>query len=406
MSNPEWRSVGNGHLEGPIPIPDLDPSKLTITLSESLKPIPEPESLIFGGTMSDHMLVASFDPVTGWSAPEIKPYGPFTLDPASSCFQYATNIFEGMKAYVGPDGTPRLFRPDKNMTRLARSAERVALPPFNSDALLELIKKLVVVDKKWIPNLEGHSLYMRPTIIGTRASLGVTASDHALLYVILSPTGPYFRTGPKPISLLATTQNVRAWPGGTGSHKLAGNYTSGFSPQRKAAKQGYDQLLWLLKDESGWKVTEAGAMNVFVVVGRDDGDIDLVTPPLDGTILPGVTRDSILAITNAHTAGKLTLPGIPPTKRIHTHERPFTIADMDRWLEQDKLQEMFAVGTAAVVAPVGRVGFQDEDDSKIRDLLLPSYEGGMGPVSWAVRKMIVDIQEGRFEWEGWSVRCE
>ncbi|KAJ3822693.1 aminotransferase [Lentinula raphanica] len=406
MSNSEWKSVGNGHLEGPFPLPDLDPSKLTVTLSETLKPLPAPETLVFGGMMTDHMLVASFDPVSGWSAPEIKPYGPFTLDPASSCFQYATNTFEGMKAYVGPDGAPRLFRPAKNMARLARSAERLALPPFNTDALLELIKKLVVVDQRYIPNMEGYSLYIRPTIIGTRSALGVSASDHALLYVILSPTGPYFRTGPKPISLLAAAENVRAWPGGTGSHKVAGNYAPGFLPQRIAAKQGYDQILWLLQDADRWKVTEAGAMNVFIVVNREDGDLDLITPPLDGTILPGVTRDSILSLAKAHTAGKLTLSGISTNQRLHPHERAFTIADMSLWLSEGKLREMFAVGTAAVVAPVGRVGFQEDLKKPARDLVLPAYEGGLGPVSRAVRQMIIDIQEGRVEWEGWCVRCE
>ncbi|KIK54829.1 hypothetical protein GYMLUDRAFT_62895 [Collybiopsis luxurians FD-317 M1] len=407
MAHNEWKSVGNGHLEGPVSIPDLDPSKLTITLTDTPKPLPNPEDLVFGAIMTDHMLVSSFDPINGWSAPEIKPYGPFTLDPASSCFQYATNIFEGMKAYIGPDGKPRLFRPEKNMARLARSAARLALPPFNTNALLELIKKLIVIDQRWIPNLEGHSLYLRPTIIGTRPTLGVAASDRALLYVILSPTGPYFRTGPKPVSLFAAAENVRAWPGGTGSHKVAGNYAPGFLPQKEAAKLGYEQILWLLKDESGWKVTEAGAMNIFVVVGREDGDLDVITPPLDGTILPGVTRESILAIVKAHTDGKLCLPGISPTKCLHAHERSFTIADMEVWAEKGQLLEVFAVGTAAVVAPVGRVGFRDDDSKKaIRDLMLPPYEGGMGPIGRAVRTMIIDIQEGRFEWEGWSVACQ
>ncbi|KAJ3813600.1 aminotransferase [Lentinula lateritia] len=406
MTNSEWKSVGNGHLEGPIPVPDLDPSKLTVTLSQSLKPIPHPESLVFGSTMTDHMLVSSFDPVTGWSAPEIKPYGPFTLDPASSCFQYATNTFEGMKAYIGPDGAPRLFRPEKNMARLARSAERLALPPFNPNALLELITKLVAIDQRWIPDIEGYSLYIRPTIIGTRSALGVSASDHALLYVILSPTGPYFRTGPKPISLLAAAENVRSWPGGTGSHKVAGNYSPGFLPQRIAAKQGYDQILWLLRDELEWKVTEAGAMNIFIVIGREDGDIDLITPPLDGTILPGVTRESVLAIAKAHSAGKLTLPGVSSTQRLYPQERAFTIADMDQWLADGILQEMFAVGTAVVLTPIGRVGFQDDVKKPARDLVLPLHEGGMGPVSRAMWQMIVDIQKGRFEWEGWCVRCE
>ncbi|KAF9070154.1 aminotransferase [Rhodocollybia butyracea] len=388
MSNPEWKSVGNGHLEGPVPVPDLDPSKLIITRSESLKPIPKPEDLlVFGTIKTDHMLIVSFDPATGWSAPEIKPYGPLSLDPASSCFQYASNLFEGLKAYVGPDGVPRLFRPEKNMARMARSAERLALPPFNPDALLELIKKLVIVDKRWIPNATGYSLYLRPTIIGTRS-------------------GPYFRNGTKPISLLASTENVRAWPGGTGSHKLSGNYSPGFLPQRVAIKQGYDQILWLLKDENGsYQVTEAGIMNIFVVVSREDGDLDLITPPLDGTILAGVTRDSVLALANAHTDGKLVLPGIPSNRRLHTHERAFTTADIDHWLTLGRLQEMFSVGTAAILAPVGRVGIKDLKGD-IKDLILPSYEDGIGPLSHAMLQMILAIQEGRENFEGWSVRCE
>ncbi|KAF5340863.1 hypothetical protein D9757_015138 [Collybiopsis confluens] len=310
-------------------IADLDPSKLIITLTDSPKPLPNPENLVFGTTMSDHMLVASFDPVDGWSAPEIKPYGPLSLDPASTCFQYAANIFEGMKAHLRPDGTPILFRPEMNVARLGRSADRLALPPFNPNALLELIRKLVALDKTWIPTAAGCSLYIRPTLIGTRP--GVGASDRALLYVILSPSGPYFRKGPTSISLLAATQNVRAWPGGT-----AGNYAPGFLPQLEAAKLGYDQVLWLLKEtgedakkKGGWRVTEAGAMNIFVVLSREDGDLDIVTPSLDGTILPGVTRDSVLHLCKAHTdkSKKLSLPGIPPPKsstRTKSHSPSLT----------------------------------------------------------------------------------
>ncbi|KAF5368120.1 hypothetical protein D9757_011586 [Collybiopsis confluens] len=291
-------------------IADLDPSKLIITLTDSPKPLPNPENLVFGTTMSDHMLVASFDPVDGWSAPEIKPYGPLSLDPASTCFQYAANIFEGMKAHLRPDGTPILFRPEMNVARLGRSADRLALPPFNPNALLELIRKLVALDKTWIPTAAGCSLYIRPTLIGTRP--GVGASDRALLYVILSPSGPYFRKGPTSISLLAATQNL------------------------EAAKLGYDQVLWLLKEtgedakkKGGWRVTEAGAMNIFVVLSREDGDLDIVTPSLDGTILPGVTRDSVLHLCKAHTdkSKKLSLPGIPPPKsstRTKSHSPSLT----------------------------------------------------------------------------------
>jgi len=250
-----------------VPRPaDLDVSKLKITLTDAPKPIPPPETLTFGSTFTDHMLIMSYTPSSGWSAPEIKPYGPICLDPASSCFQYSTNVFEGMKAYIGPDGKPRLFRPDLNMARMKRSADRIALPSFDTDALLTLTKRLVEIESHWIPTLTGCSLYVRPTIIGTRANFGVAASDSALLYVVCSPSGPYFRGGARQISLLAVNETVRAWPGGTGGYKLASNYASTLKPAQLAEQQGYNQVLWLLGDN----ITEAGAMNFFVVVKRDD----------------------------------------------------------------------------------------------------------------------------------------
>ncbi|KAI0078548.1 branched-chain amino acid aminotransferase II [Panus rudis PR-1116 ss-1] len=376
---------------------ELKASKLKVTLSETLKQVPPAESLVFGQTMTDHMIIANFDPVNGWSAPELKPYGPLTLDPASSCFQYSTNVFEGMKAYIGPDGEPRLFRPKLNMARMQRSAGRVALPPFDTDELLKLIKKLVSVEKRWIPNVKGYSLYVRPTIIGTRPSLGVAASDHATLYVICSPTGPYFRTGPRPVSLLAVGEHVRSWPGGTGGYKLALNYAPTFMPQQLAAKMGYEQCLWLLGEDK--HITEVGAMNVFVVIKRDDGDLDVITPPLDGTILPGVTRDSTIALVNAHPE-RMVLPNLPSTLKLHVREDVIPMQQLVDWSEQGRLLEAFGVGTAAVVAGIGRIGFEG------KDIVLPEHEGGRGPVGSAIYERIVEIQEGRFEFEDWSEKCE
>ncbi|KAF8991939.1 aminotransferase [Cyathus striatus] len=315
----------------------------------------------------------------------------------SSCLQYCPNVFEGMKAYLNPEGKPLLFRPQLNMARLARSAERVALPPFNTNALLTLIQKLVLLEKRWIPTQPGYSLYIRPTVIGTRATLGVAASDSACLYIIVSPTGPYFRGGTKPVNLLAVGESVRSWPGGTGGHKLGLNYAPGFLPQRIAAKQGYDQVLWLLGEDS--KITEVGAMNFFVVVKREDEDLDVITPPLDGTILPGLTRLSSLTLCNAHTEGKLTLPTVPATTKLYTHERTLTISDVASYAAEDKLVEAFGVGTAAIVAPVGKIGFEG------KDILLPKYEAGLGPVGKGLWEMITEIQTGRREFEGWSVPC-
>jgi len=343
------------------------------------------------------MLVVTYEPATGWSAPEIKPYGPLSIDPASSCFQYCTNVFEGMKAYIGPNGEPRLFRPDNNMERLVRSVERVALPPFDTDALLTLIKRLVTIESRWIPSEPGYSLYIRPTVIGTRSALGVAASDSSMIYVLLSPCGPYFRGDVKGIPLLAVGESVRSWPGGTGGHKLGLNYAPGFLPQRIAAEQGYSQILWLLGDDP--RITEAGAMNFFAVVQRDDGELDIVTPPLDGTILPGITRASCLSLLDAHTAGLLTLPGILSTQRLNTHERIITMSELTAWSNQGKLLEAFGVGTAVIVAPVGRIGWEG------KDLVLPSEEKGLGIVGKALWERLVDIQSGKVEWEGWSVPC-
>ncbi|GJE98000.1 branched-chain amino acid aminotransferase [Phanerochaete sordida] len=387
-------SEGNGHAVRAEPLPaPLDASKLTITLADTLKPIPAAEDLVFGKHMSDHMMVSTYHPVTGWSAPEIKPYGPFVLDPVSSCFQYSTNLFEGMKAYINPEGKPQLFRPDMNMARMRRSRDRVALPAFDTDELLKLIQKLVAVEQRWIPNAPGHSLYVRPTIIGTRPSLGVAPSDHAILYVVCCPTGPFFRVS-RMLSLMAVAEHVRSWPGGTGGYKLAGNYAPTFMPQAEAAKKGYDQVLWCIGD----KITEAGAMNFFVSIRRDDGDIDVYTPPNDGLILPGVTRDSIMRLMSAHGTST-TLAGI--AEKLHVAEREIHIADIARWAAEGRLLEVFTVGTAVVVASVGRIGVEGKPD-----LELPKHDGQMGPLARAVHTKLTNIQWGHEQFEGWSVVCE
>ncbi|RDB27397.1 Branched-chain-amino-acid aminotransferase, mitochondrial [Hypsizygus marmoreus] len=394
IQNTPATAVANGEPH----IAPLDASKLIVNLSKTLKPLPTTDDVHFGEIKTDHMLVMNYEPTAGWSAPEIKPYGPLSLDPACSCFQYCPNVFEGMKAYVGPDGEPRLFRPHKNMERLARSAERVALPPFDTDALLVLIKRLIAIEARWIPAKPGHSLYIRPTIIGTRPALGVAASDSAMIYVILTPAGLYFKGDAKGIPILAVGHSVRSWPGGTGGHKLGLNYAPGFLPQKIAAKQGYSQVLWLFGDDS--RITEAGAMNFFVVVQRDDGDLDVITPPLDGLILPGLTRASCLELLDAHTQGKTVLPNIPASTRLHTHERILTMHDLIAWSAEGKLLEAFCVGTAVVIAPVGRIGFEG------KDIVLPTEDTGLGLVGKGLWERVVDIQGGRYPWEDWSVTCE
>ncbi|TIA85148.1 hypothetical protein E3P99_04065, partial [Wallemia hederae] len=276
-------------------LPDIDISKLQVEKVAQPKTIPPSNTLRFGHTFSDHMLVVPWNSGSGWGAPAIKPYGPLVLDPSAVCFHYAPQLFEGMKAYRDSSGSVRLFRPDMNMARMNRTADRAALPTFDSQSMIELIRKLVILDQKWIPQEPGYSLYIRPTLIGTQASLGVGASSDALLYVICSPVGPYYKNGFKPVKLLATSKNVRAWPGGTGAYKLGANYVQGVKPQHEAAEKGYDQNLWLFGEEE--QLTEVGTMNLFIVIRNDAGETEIVTPPLGDMILPGVVRDSILNLT-------------------------------------------------------------------------------------------------------------
>jgi len=370
--------------------------------------------------MSDHMLVMSFDPFTGWSAPEIRPYGALSIEPSSSCFQYSTNVFEGMKTYLGPDGEPRLFRPDLNMARLSRSAARVALPAFDTEALLALIKKLVLIDQHWIPTQPGYSLYVRPTLVGTRVGFGVAASPHALLCVVLSPTGPYFPrtrvTSRKRCwtTVLASSTSIRAWPGGTGDYKLALNYAPCFAPQIEAEKMGYEQILWLLPVETPagkeWKVTECGQMNFWCVLKRDDGGIDIVTPILDGTILPGVTRDSLLHIAAKHNTGS-PLPGVDADLKIHVREDTLYMSDIVQWEKEERFIECFGSGTAAILIGIWKVGWEGKDivlgpdmDEEVKDGEVDI--NGLGAIGRALYDRILAIQEGRVEGHPWSVPCE
>ncbi|KAG8756849.1 hypothetical protein FRC14_002603 [Serendipita sp. 396] len=411
-----------------IPAP-LDASRLEIERAGSLKLLPEPADMVFGETKTDHMLIVKYDPDSGWGAPRIQPYQNLELDPASHCLHYSSNLFEGMKAYLGPDGTPLLFRPGLNAARMARSAERLALPVPDPDALVILIKKLVSLERRWIPKAPGYSLYVRPTLIGTRPAMGVVASLHATLFIIVSPTGPFFKqsgasTGVKPISLYAAHDLVRSWPGGTGAYKLGSNYAPCFMPQVKAAKEGYQQVLWLLEDtdpqpggkgngvedtpekSSGpnMRITEAGQMNFFAVIRREDGDLNLVTPPLDGTVLPGVTRQSCLELAQFHNLppshpSHSCLPGVPTDIKVHPKEKKITVEEISQLNDAGRVLEVFGAGTAAVVCPIGRIGY------KGTDIVLPAYPSGFGVVSKGLLDALQSIFVGDVENE-WSVRCE
>ncbi|KAI0307601.1 branched-chain amino acid aminotransferase II [Multifurca ochricompacta] len=378
--------------QSPLSKSDIEPSRLKILKTSTPKELPALESLKFGHNFTDHMLTISWSLSHGWGTPEIKPYGPLSLDPSSTVFHYAQCLFEGLKAYRCKDGKITLFRPDLNMTRMNRSAQRLALPTFNGDALLDLIKQLVRLERHWIPQKEGHSLYIRPAMIGTQSTIGISPPDSALLFVICSPVGPYYPDGFKPVALHGTTEHVRAYPGGTGAYKIGANYAPAVLPQKEAAQLGYVQNLWLSGPEH--HLTEVGTMNLFVVFRQEDGTLELVTPPLDGMILPGVTRDSLLSLARSHAAGTLHIPNL--ATRLTVSERGVTMKEVCEAAQSGRLVEMFGGGTAAIVSPINKIGYRGQS------IDVPVEEDGMGPVSRPLWTELVGRQTGEIE-SDWSV---
>ncbi|KAH3668837.1 hypothetical protein OGAPHI_002592 [Ogataea philodendri] len=362
----------------------LDSSKLKITKTTSPKAKLPNEQLVFGKSFTDHMLTIEWTAESGWGTPEIKPYGNFSLDPSSCVFHYAFELFEGLKAYKDKKGEIRMFRPDKNMERMNKSAARICLPTFESEELIKLIGELLKVDQGFIPDTRGYSLYLRPTLIGTTAGLGVSSPDRALLFVIASPVGPYYKTGFKAVKLEATDYATRAWPGGVGDNKLGANYAPCIKPQLEAASRGYQQNLWLFGPEKN--VTEVGTMNFFAVFKDASGKKELVTAPLDGTILEGVTRDSILQLARER---------LDPAEWTIS-ERYCTINEISSKSKSGELVEAFGAGTAAVVSPIKEIGYRD---STIDVPLLPGEQ--FGPLTKQVADWIAEIQYGVVESE-WS----
>ena len=293
------------------------------------------------------MLSIEWTASSGWLAPRITPYQNLSLDPATCVFHYAFECFEGMKAYKNNEGAVRLFRPDKNAARLNNSSSRIALPSVEAQPFIELIAKFAEMEQRFIPAQRGFSLYLRPTLIGTQRTLGVGPPGSALLYVIASPVGPYYPTGFKAVSLEATSYAVRAWPGGVGDKKLGANYAPCIVPQLQAAKNGFHQNLWLFGEEE--YVTEVGTMNFFVAIrDKETGKPELWTAPLDGMILDGVTRDSVLDLARE----RLVKEGWV------VKERQFTMSELAEAADDGRLMEAFGTGTAAVVSPVRRIGWR------------------------------------------------
>ncbi|KAI0390324.1 branched-chain amino acid aminotransferase [Xylariaceae sp. FL0594] len=367
---------------------DVDPAKLVITKTSEPKQLVDPSTLIFGRNFTDHMLTIEWNQTEGWLAPSIVPYQNLSLDPATCVFHYGFECFEGMKAYRDSKGQVRLFRPDKNMERFNKSAARIALPTFSSTALIDLIARFAKLEERFIPNERGYSLYLRPTMIGTQKTLGVGPPGSALLYVIASPVGPYYPTGFKAVSLEATDYAVRAWPGGVGDKKLGANYAPCILPQLEAASRGFQQNLWLFGPEQ--YVTEVGTMNLFIAIrNKETNQKELITAPLDGTILEGVTRDSVLSLAREKLAPEGWM----------VSERKITMPELAEASEEGRLIEVFGSGTAAIVSPVRKISWK----GKLVDCGLSEHEES-GEIALRMKAWMEARQYGDEEHE-WSYVC-
>jgi branched-chain amino acid aminotransferase len=335
----------------------------------------------FGSYFTDHMV--RIDYADGqWGRGRVLPYAPLSLDPATAVFHYGQEIFEGLKAYRQPDGSIASFRPDANARRFARSARRLGMAELPEELFLESIRAIVDVDRAWVPDQPDESLYLRPFMIATEVGLGVNSPSSRYSYlVIASPAGPYFKSGIKPVKVWLSTDYTRAAPGGTGEAKCGGNYAAAFLAQAAATARGCDQVVWLDAAEHRW-VEEMGGMNLYFVYGSGPS-ARIVTPALTGTLLPGVTRDSLLSL--ARDLGYSAEEG-----KVST----------DEWREGNAsgaITEVFACGTAAVITPVGAV---DGDSGGWR-----VGDGTPGPVTMQLREHLVGIQTGREpDTHGWLHR--
>ncbi|ARD49398.1 branched chain amino acid aminotransferase [Sporosarcina sp. P37] len=347
---------------------------MQIQLTQSKKEKPDPSTLVFGKTFTDHMLIIDYEEGKGWHNHRITPYAPLTLDPAAIVLHYGQTVFEGMKAYRSEDGTIRLFRPDENMKRLNYSLDRLCMPRIDEANALYALNLLLQIEQDWIPALEGTSLYIRPFVIATEAFLGVAPAKKYQFYIILSPVGSYYKEGIHPVKILVENEFVRAAKGGTGSAKTAGNYAAALKAQETADKQGYSQVLWLDSTERKY-VEEVGSMNIFFKINGE-----VVTPAINGSILEGITRKSILQLLRHWN--------------IPVAERKISMDEIRAAYECGELEEVFGTGTAAVISPVGELNW---DGYK-----MIIGNGETGELSAKLYNTLTNIQTGKesdpFDW--------
>lgn len=328
----------------------------------------------FGHYFTDHMVVIDWTEDAGWHDARVVPYGPITLDPATTVFHYGQAIFEGLKAYRQPDGSIKTFRPDRNGHRLQDSAARLAMPSLPVELFEQSLKDLLAVDNEWVPAAGGEEcLYFRPFMISTQVSLGVHPANAYSYYLIASPAGSYFKGGVKPVTVWLCEDYVRACPGGTGAAKFAGNYAASLAAQEQAEEKGCDQVVWLDAIERTY-IEEMGGMNLAFIYGEGDG-ATLVTPALSGSLLPGVTRASLLQV--AQDLG------------LKVEERKISKDEWRQAAESGEMSEAFACGTAAVITPVGTVKSSHGE--------FTVHDGTAGPWTMKLRETLTGIQRGALE---------
>ena len=341
-----------------------------------LKPKPDSATLKFGTSFTDHMLLMNYTDGIGWHDPRIVPYGPITLEPSAMVFHYAQEVFEGLKAYRRADGGVQLFRPRDNIRRLNRSCARLCIPELDEEMALQGILELVRMEESWVPSAPQTSLYIRPFVIATDPAVGVHASHTYLFCIIACPVGSYYPQGINPVSIYVESDDVRAVKGGTGSAKTGGNYAASLRAGERAEQAGYSQVLWLDGVHRKY-IEEVGAMNVLFKI---DGEI--VTPPLGGSILPGITRQSCLDLLRSW--------------EMPVSERPLTVDELFEAAENGKLEEAWGSGTAAVISPIGELIWKD------KKVIING--GKIGPTTQKLYDTLTGIQWGTVQDPfGWIV---
>lgn len=356
--------------------------KMEIKITKTTAPKQKPkkgEKLPFGKIFTDHMFLMNYTEGKGWYDPRIVPYGPISLDPSAMVFHYGQEMFEGLKAYKGEDGTVYLFRPDMNAKRANDSNDRLCIPQIPEDVFVEAVKAVVDIDRDWVPTDPGTSLYIRPFVIATDEFLGVAPSQNYLFIVILSPSGAYYESGLEPVGIWIEDEFVRAVKGGMGFAKTGGNYAASLIAQVKAHDSGYSQVLWLDGVERKY-IEEVGAMNIFFKINGK-----VVTPMLNGSILPGITRNSIIHVCKAWG--------------YEVEERRISVEELVAAAKDGSLEEVFGTGTAAVVSPVNKLRYEDN--------VMKIGDGSIGELTQKLYDELTGIQWGKREDPyGWRVTVE